>query len=172
MDERIRQLRRKLDMTQQEFADRIGLKRNTIANYETGRNEPVSSVINLICREFGVSEKWLRTGQGEMFAVSPSNELDALAKKEHLTVSDYIFLEKFLKMSANDRKVIVDYILETALAILPNYESRFEPAAPSGEETRIDIDAEVEAYRRSLELQEKAAGKSSASSGQDAGGVG
>ena len=96
MDERIRQLRRKLDMTQQEFADRIGLKRNTIANYETGRNEPVSSVINLICREFGVSEKWLRTGQGEMFAVSPSNELDALAKKEHLTVSDYIFLEKFL----------------------------------------------------------------------------
>ena len=63
---RIRQIRRHFDLTQQEFADRIGVKRNTIASYETGRNLPIDSVISLICREFGVSEIWLRTGEGEM----------------------------------------------------------------------------------------------------------
>ena len=67
MKDRIRKIRRDLDLTQQEFADRIGIKRNTIANYETGRNEPIDSVVSLICREFGVNEEWLRTGEGEMF---------------------------------------------------------------------------------------------------------
>lgn len=67
MNDRIRKLRRTLDLTQQEFADRLGIKRNTVANYESGRNEPIDAVISLICREFNVSEKWLRDGTGEMF---------------------------------------------------------------------------------------------------------
>lgn len=67
MKERIRKLRRSLDLTQQEFADRIGMKRNTVANYETGRNDPSASVISLICREFNVNEEWLRTGEGNIF---------------------------------------------------------------------------------------------------------
>lgn len=54
-------------MTQQEFADKIGVKRNTIAQYEIGRNEPIDTVVTLICREFGVNEEWLRNGNGEMF---------------------------------------------------------------------------------------------------------
>ena len=74
MHERIKKLRKILDLTQQEFADRIGIKRNTIANYETGRNEPVDSVIALICREFNVNEDWLRDGTGEMFIVQTRDE--------------------------------------------------------------------------------------------------
>lgn len=55
------------------------MKRNSIANYEIGRNEPIDAVIALICREFGVDELWLRTGSGEMFqARSREDELDAL----------------------------------------------------------------------------------------------
>lgn len=67
MNERLKKLRKSLDLTQQEFGERIGIKRNTLANYEIGRNEPIDAVINLICREFNVSETWLRTGEGEMF---------------------------------------------------------------------------------------------------------
>ena len=61
---RIRQLRKTLDLTQQEFAEKIGIKRNTIANYETGRNEPVDSVIALICRKFNVKWKKERLNKG------------------------------------------------------------------------------------------------------------
>lgn len=64
---RIKELRKKLGLTQQEFADRIGIKRGGVANYEIGRNEPSDSVISLICREFKINEDWLRTGEGEMF---------------------------------------------------------------------------------------------------------
>lgn len=63
--ERIRRLRKDKKLTQQEFADRLGIKRTTIANYESGRNEPVDSVIALICSKFAVDETWLRTGEGD-----------------------------------------------------------------------------------------------------------
>lgn len=71
MKDRIKAIRKYLGITQQEMADRIGIKRNTIANYEIGRNVPIDAVISLICREFGVNEVWLRTGEGgddNMFA--------------------------------------------------------------------------------------------------------
>ena len=72
--DRIRELRKELGMTQQEFADRLKIKRNTIATYETGRNDPIDSVFALICREFNVSEDWLRTGEGEMFVPKSRDE--------------------------------------------------------------------------------------------------
>lgn len=67
MHERIKSLRRDLKMTQQEFADRLHIKRGAVANYEVGRNVPADSVVALICKEFGVSEMWLRTGEGKPY---------------------------------------------------------------------------------------------------------
>lgn len=67
MTERIKAIRRAVGCTQQEFADRLGLKRNTIATYEIGKAVPSDRTISDICREFRVSEVWLRTGEGEMF---------------------------------------------------------------------------------------------------------
>lgn len=65
--ERIKEIRKSVGKTQQAFADVIGLKRNTIANYEIGQIQPSDRTIADICREFNVSEVWLRTGEGEMF---------------------------------------------------------------------------------------------------------
>lgn len=67
MNERLKELRKSLGLTQQEFAERLGIKRNAVANYEVGRNAPADMVISLICREFGVNETWLRTGDGPQF---------------------------------------------------------------------------------------------------------
>lgn len=67
MNERIKALRKQLGLTQADFGTRIGVKANTITNYETGLRTPSDAVILSICREFGVSEIWLRTGAAEMF---------------------------------------------------------------------------------------------------------
>lgn len=67
MKDRIKKIRKELDLTQQEFADRLKVGRNNIAGYETGKRSPSDAVISLICREFNVNEEWLRTGQGEIF---------------------------------------------------------------------------------------------------------
>ena len=66
MKDRIRLLRHTLGLTQQKFADKLGIKGNAISQYESGRNAPIDAVISLICREFNVNEEWLRTGNGEI----------------------------------------------------------------------------------------------------------
>lgn len=67
MNERIKELRNVLKLTQQGFADKVGTSRSNIACYETGKNTPSDAVISLICKEFCVNEDWLRNGIGEMF---------------------------------------------------------------------------------------------------------
>lgn len=67
MKDRIKKIRKELDLTQQTFADKIGMKQNTIAQYEMGRTKPSDAIVFSICREFNVNEEWLRTGEGEMF---------------------------------------------------------------------------------------------------------
>ena len=67
MNERLRKLRKTLDLTQQAFADKLGIARGNIGAYEVGKNALSDAVISLICREFDVNENWLRTGEVEMF---------------------------------------------------------------------------------------------------------
>lgn len=74
MKYRIKAIRRTLGFTQQELADKLHIKRTNIGNYETGVSSPSDSVIALICREFNVSEEWLKNGTGEMFIPIPVNE--------------------------------------------------------------------------------------------------
>jgi len=71
---RIKDLREALGLTQEMFSKKIGLARNTIANYECGRREPTNQVITSICREYSVNETWLRTGKGEMFIEKTPNQ--------------------------------------------------------------------------------------------------
>ena len=76
--ERIKAVRKHFKLTQAEFGERIGVKGNTIATYEIGRNAPVDAIFSLLCREYGVNEIWLRSGEGEMFqAMTEDEELDA-----------------------------------------------------------------------------------------------
>ena len=66
--DRIKEARQALNKTQQEFADSIGVKRNTVATYEMGKATPSDRTISDICREYNIREDWLRTGEGPMFA--------------------------------------------------------------------------------------------------------
>lgn len=67
MNERIKLLRKALELNQTDFGARIGVKQGTVSAYESGARVPLDSVVVSICREFGVSESWLRSGEGEMF---------------------------------------------------------------------------------------------------------
>lgn len=102
MNERIRKLRRNLDLTQQEFADRIGSKRNTIAKYETDASTPSAAVVTLICREFNVNEDWLRTGEGEMF-----NEVMA----DDITYNHFGYI---MENSTPQKKAVLSALVEMA----------------------------------------------------------
>ncbi|MDE6566917.1 MAG: helix-turn-helix domain-containing protein [Lachnospiraceae bacterium] len=108
MNERIKQLRRSLDLTQKAFAERIGSKQNTVATYELGRNIPSDPIIHSICREFHVHEEWLRYGTGEMFVEKDSFSLDEYADANRLTVKEKEIVRGFMELDPEVRKAIYD----------------------------------------------------------------
>lgn len=89
MNERIRRIRKYFDLTQEKFGEKIGLKQNSIALIESGRNNTSDSIVKLICKEFGVSEVWLRSGQGEMFDKTDESFV-ALSAKIEKTGDEYV----------------------------------------------------------------------------------
>lgn len=74
MHERIKQIRKALNLTQEEFGKRIGYTRGAVTNIELQKVEPKPLMLDLICREFNVNEQWLRTGEGEMFVQHSRDE--------------------------------------------------------------------------------------------------
>lgn len=78
MNERLKKLRKILNLTQQKLAERLGVKRNTVAQWELGINALTDQVIISICREFNVNEEWLRNGTGEIFNPVPEEDEVAL----------------------------------------------------------------------------------------------
>ena len=82
MNERIKYVRAERGLTQEQFANKIGLTRNYVARIEIGERTPSDRTISDICEKFGVNEKWLRTGIGEPFkAVSRADEISAFIGK-------------------------------------------------------------------------------------------
>ena len=113
MDKRLKQLRKVLNLTQQEFADRLNVKRNTIANYETGRNKPVGSVFSLICKEFNVNEEWLKKGTGQMFIKKSTFSLDEYAAINKLTDKEKEIVWRFMELNPDIRNAIYDIFKKT-----------------------------------------------------------
>ena len=68
MNNRIREVRKAAKISQEEFGKRLGLSRQFITLVETGERIPSDRTIRDICREFGINETWLRTGDGDMAA--------------------------------------------------------------------------------------------------------
>lgn len=144
--DRIKKVRKALDLTQQKFGERIGVKGNTIAQYELGRSNPVDSVLSLMIREFNVNKEWLLTGEGEMFKAAPSDVLDQLAHEYNLSNASYIVIEKFVNLKPEKRNELIDFFLEVSKAII---ESDADPAAlatPDGFIPGFSNDSVVRAF--------------------------
>ena len=111
--ERIRKIRKELNLTQQEFASRIGMKRNSIAQIEIGRNTSDQTIFS-ICREFNVNELWLKTGNGSMFNPEPKSALDILVDQYNLTDAALALIKRFIKLKPEHQDIVAKFISELA----------------------------------------------------------
>lgn len=78
LKERIKEVRKTLGLTLEEFGNKIGVTKTTISRIENGVNSVTNQMLISICREFGVNEEWLRSGEGEMFV--PLTRSEAIAE--------------------------------------------------------------------------------------------
>lgn len=154
INDRIKQVRKSKGLTMEQFGSRIGLGKSAVNKIEKGINGTTDQTVQSICREFGVSEVWLRTGNGPMLDDTSGSILDRLVAEYHLNDRKRAILTAFLKLSPADQDAILRYVDGVVAEISA------QPAAPD-----LDIDAEVEAYRQELLAQKKAEADASVSAG-------
>lgn len=143
---RIKKLRKALDLTQQEFALRIGSTQNAVTGYETGRRNPSSSVINNICKEFHVNEDWLRTGSGEMFReMSRDDEITAFVNDVLRDESDDFrrrFIAALSHLDAAGWDALEQLVEDTARRL----DEAPAPHVPPGYSSRAELEAEADEF--------------------------
>ena len=120
MKDRIKLVRQDRQLTQAQFGERIGVKGNTITNYETGLREPSSIVVGSICREFNVNEAWLRTGEGDMYKNLSRDEALAAAFGKMLTEDDSDDTVRLKKAIINELLAMPPEAWEHVLTFLKN----------------------------------------------------
>ena len=126
--ERIKEVRKARGKTQQAFADAIGLKRNTVANYEIENVSPSDRTIADICREFDVNEAWLRTGEGEMFVKRSRDEELAAFFGEVLKGENPDFRRRLLAVMSRMTTEQWEMLEEMALKLLKEVEEEKKEA--------------------------------------------
>jgi transcriptional regulator with XRE-family HTH domain len=82
VNERIKQVRKQLGLSQQEISKKLGTPQQTVANIELGKVPVSNEKISNYCFRLGVSEEWLRTGEGRMFTEPTPEERKELDIKE------------------------------------------------------------------------------------------
>lgn len=77
MKNRIKQIRKEANVSQEEFASAIGLSRNMVAQVETDKAIFSERTIKDICRIYNVNEEWLKYGTGQMYKPRSENQIIA-----------------------------------------------------------------------------------------------
>ncbi len=159
MNERIRELRNALGITLEEFGGRLGVTRTAISRLERGNRSVTDQMAVAICREFGVNEQWLRTGEGEMFEQTRETVLDRLAAEYSLDKEQVSVIENFLDLSPQERTAFLACMRKV-------FGGPVQPPrradVPDAEAQKI---AESDEYKSLVEKKEQAEGKAFSTAG-------
>lgn len=137
MNERLRQLRKELNMSQEAFCKKLSLSRSHVSSLENGTRALTDRIVNDICREFGVRETWLRDGIGEMFERPSAALIEELAAQYRLETLDKQIVETYLNLSSSNRRAIRTFVKSLSRAVLAE-----------------EVD-ELESYRSQLVAEQK-----------------
>ena len=142
--DRLKNLRKTLKLTMEEFGKKLGISKAAISRIENG-------IVNLteqnrisICREFNVNEQWLRTGEGEMFLQSdPDEEYKKAAEKLSDDELVRAILVEYFKLDDHGKKLLKEFVYSIAEQIVDAKQDN----------SAAEIDARVQAYREQLERE-------------------
>ena len=108
--ERVKEIRKSLDLTLERFGEKLGVTKVAISNIEKGNRSLTDQMAKSICREYNVSYDFLIDGEGEMFSDLPDTVLDELCMQYDLDAYDKKLLEVYLELPKSARDAIKEII--------------------------------------------------------------
>lgn len=112
MNERLKQLRKALGLSQEELGKRVGVTGPGISKLESGDRNITEQMLKSICREFGASEEWLRTGVGEMLTQTNENAAASLSEKYNLGLYGEQLLATYLGLSDAYKRSVERFVVQ------------------------------------------------------------
>ncbi|GHU60120.1 hypothetical protein AGMMS49975_28800 [Clostridia bacterium] len=149
--DRLKILRSELNITQEQFSKRIGVPQSTYTHYETGLRNLRETYILSICREFNVSEEWLRNGKGKIFNLPTSNDVLDIIKSQGVSTIEEELLKLYFQIDAKIRKSVLENIV--------NIVHKKEIALEATKKTENDIDKFNRLYAENEESKQKGISK-------------
>lgn len=117
MNERLKELRLILGLSQEEFGLKIGIKsRAHISSLENGTRNITDRIVGDICSSYNVHEEWLRNGNGEMFLTPSTFSLDEYAKLNGLTDKDRIIIREFMALDSSAKNAVYNMLEKVFLS--------------------------------------------------------
>lgn len=116
MNERIYQIIVAKGMKKTEFARKLNVSQAYVSQLCSGTKTPSDRTISDICREFDVNERWLRTGEGEMFVQKSRGDEIAAFVGDILREPDFrqCFVSVLARMTPEEWAVLERKVLEMA----------------------------------------------------------
>lgn len=140
MNNRIKELRNALGLTQEKFGNGLGITKTSISKMELGKYDLTESMIKLICSEFNVSYEWLLTGKGEMLLTEDTLLLNKIVQKYNLLDIEVDIIRRYVSLPPATRQELIKF---------------FSSIVNKPQEVELTIDDEIEAeiakYRQELE---------------------
>lgn len=115
--ERVKKIRKTLGLTLENFGDRLGVTKTAVSRIENGNRGITEQMQKAICREFNVSEEWLRDGVGSMFVEPDTFSLDDFAKSRGMTDLEKEIIKTYFEIDPNIRKIVLNHFKEKLLGV-------------------------------------------------------
>ncbi len=161
MNKRLRILRKALNLTLEKFGEKLGVKKNTVSQWENGKNitdQTIASICNVNWNGKYVNAEWFRTGNGEMFKENSDDELKLLAEKYKMSDMEYTFLKEYFKLPKNCRETFFETLDTMFSAIYKNASPTSSDISATSEQPtksleELSDDEKVELYRQELKRE-------------------
>lgn len=108
--ERVKEIRKALNLTLEKFGEKLGVTKVAISNIEKGNRNLTDQMAKSICREYNVNNIYLLYGKGEMFDAFPETVLDDLCKQYNMDELDRSIVSSYLQLSDAERAAIKKYV--------------------------------------------------------------
>lgn len=108
--ERVKEIRKSLDLTLEKFGEKLGVQKSSISKIEKDRVSLSDQMAKSICREYNVNYDYLMYGDGEMFDELPQTIVDEMCVQYGLNDFDKALVEMYIHLSEEDRLHIKEYM--------------------------------------------------------------
>lgn len=156
---RFKEMRKKLNLSQKQLGDSLGLSDSGISSIEKGTRNVTDKHIKLLVATFNINEEWLKTGEGTMQLQTDESIIEELANEYHMSDKQKKIIETFARMDESKREIIAQAFFSFIDALAENNNNDVSATVavrPISSDKKLSKAQKIALMHKQLDEEEKA----------------